>query len=230
LEAGRPDAATIAKVRQSCAAVADRPVQLAESFYEHLFELAPSVRGMFAEDMTLQHERMCRILLEAVTLADQNPEAVELLLHQMGAQHARHFDVVPEHYPYVGRALVRAVRALSPRWSSEVGSAWVQVYEWLAAHMVLGAEGGAALRVQKQPAAEAPAPAQAPAQARRPSPRPRPAPEATPQAPPATGPAPVAGRINGRRSPGRTGRLWPRRHRQASPARTAAPIYGQRGG
>jgi len=73
-----------------------------------------------------------------------DPVAVERLLQRMGAAHGRNHAVAPEHYPYVGRALVRAVRDLSPRWSSSVGAAWVQVYEWMAAHMILGAENSAA--------------------------------------------------------------------------------------
>jgi hemoglobin-like flavoprotein len=139
-EVGRPDQATIEKVRESCAAVIDRPAQIAEAFYRHLFELAPAVRDMFPADMSLQHERMSRALLEAVRAAD-NPELVEDLLRKMGARH-RAYGAIAEHYPHVGRALVRAVRDLSPTWSPSVGSAWVQVYEWMAAHMLVGAEPG----------------------------------------------------------------------------------------
>jgi hemoglobin-like flavoprotein len=119
--------------------VADRPAAIAEIFYEHLFELAPSVRSMFPADMSIQHERMSRTLIDAVRNAD-DPVKVERLLQRMGAAHARNHAVIAEHYPYVGRALVRAVRDLSPRWSASVGSAWVQVYEWMAAHMILGAD------------------------------------------------------------------------------------------
>src|SRR5215211_2899509 len=126
VEVGRPDAATIEIARQSCAAVADRPVTLAETFYSHLFDLAPEVRGMFPADMSTQHDRMSRTLVDAVRDAD-DPAAVERLLHRMGAAHARNHAVAPEHYPYVGRALVRAVRDLSPQWSSSVGAAWVQI-------------------------------------------------------------------------------------------------------
>jgi hemoglobin-like flavoprotein len=140
---GRPDAETIQIARDSCAAVADRPAALAESFYHHLFEMVPEVRGMFPADMSMQHERMSRTLVDAVRGAD-DPVAVERLLQRMGAAHGRNHAVVPEHYPHVGRALVRAVRDLSPRWSPSVASAWVQVYEWMAAHMILGAENSAA--------------------------------------------------------------------------------------
>jgi hemoglobin-like flavoprotein len=203
-EVGRPDAAVISKVQRTCASVSDHPVLIAEAFYRHLFELAPGVRGMFAEDMSLQQERMCRILLEAVSQAEHNPGAVELTLQRMGAQHMRHFDVVPEHYPYVGRALVRAVRELSPEWSTDVGSAWIQVYEWLAAHMVLGAERGTGLYVANPLAVSS----------REPRWRPAPAEPAT-----RTGGdhRPNVTSEAGRRSPlaGRLARLGLRRHKTA---------------
>lgn len=149
-EVGRPDAQTIEMVRASCAAVIDEPAVIAECFYMHLFDLAPEVRGMFAKDMSVQNERMSRALMDAVRGAD-NPAWVEYLLQRMGARHARHHGAVPEHYPYVGRALVRAVRDLSPQWEPALGSAWVQVYEWMAAHMVLGAERGAELPLEDYP-------------------------------------------------------------------------------
>jgi hemoglobin-like flavoprotein len=150
IEVGRPDAATIQIARESCAAVADRPVALAESFYWHLFDMVPEVRAMFPADMSMQHERMSRTLVDAVKGAD-DPAAVERLLQRMGGAHARNHAVIPEHYPHVGRALVRAVRELSPRWSPVVASAWVQVYEWMAAHMILGAENSTAHTAQHRP-------------------------------------------------------------------------------
>jgi hemoglobin-like flavoprotein len=147
IEVGRPDDEVIRIARESCAAVADRPAALAEAFYAHLFDMVPEVRGMFPADMSMQHERMSRTLVDAVRGAD-DPAAVERLLQRMGGAHARNHAVIPEHYPHVGRALVRAVRELSPRWSPVVASAWVQVYEWMAAHMILGAENSAAHTAQ----------------------------------------------------------------------------------
>jgi hemoglobin-like flavoprotein len=154
---GRPDQETIEMVRASCAGVIDRPALLAEHFYEHLFELAPQVRDMFPEDMALQNERMSGALLKAVQGA-HNPARVEFMLRHMGAGHGRHHNVAPEHYPYVGRALVRAVRDLSPQWAPALGSAWVQVYEWMAAHMVLGAEIGPGSGYEEAPTVVTPEP------------------------------------------------------------------------
>jgi hemoglobin-like flavoprotein len=141
-------------VRQSCVGVADQPVLLAESFYRHLFELAPAVRGMFPADMSVQNGRMSQALLAVVRGAD-DPARMEAFMQQMGARHAHYYGAAAEHYPYVGRALVRAVRELSPRWSTAVGSAWVQVYEWMAAHMLLGAAHGGSVNVSMNDAASA---------------------------------------------------------------------------
>jgi hypothetical protein len=189
---------------------------------------------MFADDMSLQHERMCRILLQAVTMADQDPVAVEIMLQKMGAQHARHFDVIPEHYPFVGRALVRAVRALSMSWSTEIGSAWVQVYEWLAAHMVLGARTGGDLVSAARPTAlrnAAVPPPTPPRSASRGGPRSGVPHQAYPledYAAEDTAPAERKG-FTARLRSGRTSRLLPRRHRQASPGRTEASSGGRHG-
>jgi hemoglobin-like flavoprotein len=135
---------------------------LAESFYWHLFDMVPEVRAMFPADMSMQHERMSRTLVDAVRGAD-DPAAVERLLQRMGGAHARNHAVIPEHYPHVGRALVRAVRDLSPRWSPVVASAWVQVYEWMAAHMILGAENSTAHTQHRPPPAYHHPPAHQPA-------------------------------------------------------------------
>ena len=137
---GRPTPQAMAHVRRTAAMVADRPVALAEAFYRHLFDMAPTVRGMFPNDMTAQNERLCRALLEAIRVLVEPEHAGEMerQLAQLGAQHAHRYGVVPEHYPYVGHAIVRAVRELTGDRSVAVSSAWVWVYQWLSDHMLSG--------------------------------------------------------------------------------------------
>ncbi|WP_306216391.1 globin domain-containing protein [Actinoplanes sp. RD1] len=135
----RPDAEAMAVVQRTAAAVADRPVALAEKFYEHLFELAPAVRTMFPPDMTAQNDKLCRALFQCVgALVSSDEEMVRTVsaLRRLGAHHEQHHAVRPEHYPYVGHALVRAVRDLSQEWSTSASSSWVWVYEWMTAHML----------------------------------------------------------------------------------------------
>ena len=126
-------------VQRTAATVADRPVALAEAFYHHLFVLAPSVRPMFPTDMTAQNDKLCRALLDSIrALVEPQHYArdMERNLYNLGAMHARRYAVQPEHYPYVGHALVRAVRDVSGDWTVSTSSAWIWVYDWMSAHML----------------------------------------------------------------------------------------------
>ncbi|WP_306207067.1 globin domain-containing protein [Actinoplanes sp. RD1] len=126
-------------VQSTASLVADRPVALAELFYRHLFELVPEARAMFPPDMTAQTEKLCRALLDgirALTEPDRYAQDMERMLGMLGVHHARYYGVLPEHYPYVGHALVRAVRDLSGDWSVATSSAWIWVYDWMSAHML----------------------------------------------------------------------------------------------
>lgn len=129
----------MAIVRRTAEEVADRPAALAERFYVHLFELAPWVRDMFPQDMTAQNERLSRALFDAVRALvdpDRHAARMEANLHRLGADHAHRYGVRPEHYPYVGHALVRAVNDISGDSSASTSSAWIWVYEWISTHMM----------------------------------------------------------------------------------------------
>lgn len=135
-----PDRETIELVRLSAVDIPEGSARLARSFYENLFEMVPSVRGMFADDIRPQQQRMADALLSVVQHLD-DPDEVAHHLRGLGRQHHRELGVQPEHYPYVGRALVRAVSEVSPTWTSSMSSAWVLVYQWITAQMIAGAEG-----------------------------------------------------------------------------------------
>ena len=137
-----PDESVIEAVRASCARLPAGSTRLAERFYENLFAMAPDVRAMFPADLRPQHKRMASALLEVVQHLD-SPDDVAGYLQDLGAQHHRDLQVKPEHYPFVGRSLVRAVSEISPTWSSSMSSAWVLVYEWITANMLAGAERAA---------------------------------------------------------------------------------------
>lgn len=138
--------------------MADRPVALAETFYQHLFDIAPQARAMFPPDMTGQMQKMTDTLLTAIrTLAGADTTELESALRQLGAQHRTHYGVAPDHYLYIGHALTRAVRDLSgPLWSGSLSSAWIAVCQWVATHMIDGSA-----RADLASAAEIPIPAPA---------------------------------------------------------------------
>ncbi|MBQ1082667.1 MULTISPECIES: globin domain-containing protein [unclassified Nocardiopsis] len=134
-----PDQEIIELVRQSCVDIPEGSTRLARSFYENLFSMVPEVRGMFSEDIKPQQQRMADALLSVVRHLD-SPDEVAHYLRRLGRQHRIELGVLPEHYPHVGRALVRAVSEVSPTWSSSMSSAWVLVYQWITANMIAGAE------------------------------------------------------------------------------------------
>ena len=134
-----PDQEIIDLVRQSAVDIPQGSARLAKSFYDNLFAMVPEVRDMFSADIKPQQQRMADALLAVVQHLDEPGEVAEYL-QRLGLQHRLELGVVPEHYPHVGRALVRAVSEISPTWSSSMSSAWVLVYQWITANMLAGAE------------------------------------------------------------------------------------------
>jgi hemoglobin-like flavoprotein len=146
----RPSPRDIAAIKASLTAVQQRPVALAEMFYEHLFEMAPDARPMFADDMTAQMQRMTDLLLATLGALqnDAGPDsaddpvehpAIERSLHALGARHRDRWDVVPEHYLYIAHALTRAVRDVAgPAWSGSLSSSWIALTQWITDHMLVG--------------------------------------------------------------------------------------------
>ncbi len=149
----RPAPDVIAAVQASCAVVADRPVQLAELFYEHLFAMAPHLRQMFPPDMTGQMVKMTEALLGAIAqLAERDTAELEDALRELGATHRVRYGVQSDHYLYIGHALTRAVRDVAGPWySGALSSAWIGLYQWVAAHMTAGADAVAGVPEQRGP-------------------------------------------------------------------------------
>ncbi len=135
----RPPADVMAVVQRSAAAIRDRPIMLAEAFYRHLFILAPGLREMFPADMSAQNEKLVGALLDSIQALvepEGYAERMERALYRLGVQHAHRHAVKPEHYPYVGHALVRAVREVADDTSASTSSAWISVYNWMTANML----------------------------------------------------------------------------------------------
>jgi hemoglobin-like flavoprotein len=120
--------------------VADRPVRLAEVFYQHLFEMAPATRAMFAVDMTEQMQKMTDTLLAAIAqLSTNDTGRLEVVLHRMGREHYERYQVEPDHYTYIAHALTRAVRDVAGwEYTSYLSSCWIALSQWVTHHMIAG--------------------------------------------------------------------------------------------
>jgi hemoglobin-like flavoprotein len=145
----RPARSDVTAVQASLAAVRRRPIALAQCFYAHLFEMAPAMRPMFADDMTAQMQRMCDVLLATIGALEDPADqpALERSLRALGVRHRDHFHVRPEQYVYIAHALTRAVRDIAgAAWSGSLSSSWVGLTMWIIGQMLVGHHGDASRR------------------------------------------------------------------------------------
>lgn len=106
----------------------------AQMFYERLFDLDPSLRPLFQNDMTRQRHKLVDMLSVVVggltRLEDLLPT-----VRALGRRHAG-YGVRNEHYATVGMALLWTLeQGLGDSFSAEVREAWVAAYGLLATTM-----------------------------------------------------------------------------------------------
>lgn len=129
-------------VQDSFAKVAPISEQAAVLFYDRLFEVAPSVRAMFPDDMTEQRKKLMATL--AVVVGGlTNLEAVLPAASALAKRHVT-YGAKAEHYPVVGAALLWTLeKGLGDAWTPEVSEAWIAAYGTLSGYMIEQAYGRA---------------------------------------------------------------------------------------
>jgi hemoglobin-like flavoprotein len=129
-------------VQDSFAKVAPISEQAAELFYGRLFEIAPSVRAMFPDDMKEQRKKLMATL--AVVVGGlTNLEAVLPAASTLAKRHVN-YGAKAEHYPVVGGALLWTLeKGLGDAWTSDVAEAWIAAYGTLSGYMIQEAYGRA---------------------------------------------------------------------------------------
>ena len=136
------DARKISLVQASFEQVATLGVKAAEIFYAELFAIDPSLRTMFKGDMHEQHKK----LLAALALVVRSLHAPEKIIGPVEKLAVKHLDygVKPEHYTYVGNALLRTLKkGLGAKFTPELCDAWVDAFRMLAQVMKKAAYGSA---------------------------------------------------------------------------------------
>jgi NAD(P)H-flavin reductase/hemoglobin-like flavoprotein len=131
-----------AGLKASWARVEQLGEQAPALFYAILFALAPELRGMFPVAMSGQRDKLLAALGHIVShIGDERTLAD--FASQLGRDHRR-FDVLPHHYPIVGRALLGTLeRALGTAWTPQLAADWAAAYQKLADLMVEAAEHAA---------------------------------------------------------------------------------------
>jgi hemoglobin-like flavoprotein len=133
-------ASQVALVQQSWEQVLPIADTAAQLFYQRLFELDPSLRGMFTQtDMAEQRKKLMQMITVAVrglTRLDELVPAVEAL----GRRHAG-YGVTDAHYGTVATALLWTLeQGLGAAFTPEVRAAWIETYTILATVMQRGAQ------------------------------------------------------------------------------------------
>lgn len=119
--------------------VAPQGDELMRTFYDNLFEAAPSVRPLFeAVDMERQRQALLNMLL---VLRESLRDLDDIIpdLEELGARHVE-YGAKPEHYPVVGQALIGAMSQVAgDAWKPEYTAAWQEAYPVVQDVMLSGA-------------------------------------------------------------------------------------------
>jgi nitric oxide dioxygenase len=127
-------------VQESFAKVAPISEQAAVLFYDRLFEIAPSVKGMFPTDMSEQRRK----LMATLAIVVNGLSNLEMILPAASSLATRHvaYGAKAEHYPVVGEALLWTLeKGLGAGWTPAVAEAWTAAYTTLSGFMISQAYG-----------------------------------------------------------------------------------------
>ena len=112
-------------------------------FYGKLFEIDPSLRSMFPEDMEEQGKKLMKMINTAVNGLDRLDEIVPAV-QALGERHVD-YGVTDAHYDTVAEALIWTLgQGLGEAFTDDVKSAWVTTYTILADTMKEAAAKAAA--------------------------------------------------------------------------------------
>ena len=124
----------VSLVQSSWAKVAPISDTAADLFYGKLFELDPTLRALFPEDMTEQKKKLMQTLAVCVNGLSDLGEIVPAV-KALGQRHVG-YNVKDEHYETVGTALLWTLgQGLGDDFTPETEAAWTGVYTVLATTM-----------------------------------------------------------------------------------------------
>jgi hemoglobin-like flavoprotein len=100
-------------------------------FYDRLFTLDPTLKGLFKSDLGEQKKKLMRMIGAAINGLNNLPELVPVV-QALGQRHVG-YGVKNEHYATVGAALLWTLgQGLGAGFGKENEAAWTKVYGLLA--------------------------------------------------------------------------------------------------
>ena len=126
--------AEVANVQRTFSLIAPIAEHAGHLFYGRLFELNPSIRSMFTDDVAPQAKKLMQVLAVAANGLGR-PATLVPVVEALGARHI-HYGVQDEHYGVVGEALMWTLRqGLKDEFTPEVEKAWAGAYALLSSIM-----------------------------------------------------------------------------------------------
>ena len=109
-------------------------LRFSRNYYARLFDLAPELRALFPDDLSIQLRKLMEMLAALVEKLDR-PHELMLALEALGAQH-RDYGVAPAHFAPVGQALFETLQGeLGPAFDDATRRAWIALYALCATWM-----------------------------------------------------------------------------------------------
>jgi hemoglobin-like flavoprotein len=122
-------------VRDSLVRVRPLADEIAESFYSHLFEIAPHLRKLFTGNMKTQGAMLMTSLELAVSSLD-DMESIIPSIQALGERHIS-YGVKKEYYPYAKESFLWALeKHLKDELTPVLKSAWSEAFDALIEAMI----------------------------------------------------------------------------------------------
>lgn len=132
---------TIALVKATVPALEAHGLAIVHEMYSRMFE-NPAIRDLFNQSHHGDAGSQPRALTAAILAYTNNIENLEALAPAVERIAQKHIglQILPEHYPHVGAALLGAIKAvLGDAATEEILAAWGEAY-WFLAHILIARE------------------------------------------------------------------------------------------
>lgn len=128
----------LALVQSSWEKVVPIAKDAAKLFYDRLFEVAPSVRALFKQDIEEQGKKLMQVITTVVRGLKQF-DKLEMTVWQLGRRHVT-YGAVEAHYSVVADTLLWTLqKGLGSDFTQEIKAAWEAALGAIATVMIGGA-------------------------------------------------------------------------------------------
>jgi hemoglobin-like flavoprotein len=125
-------------LRESFGVLEQQSAIAALVFYQHVFALDPSLRGLFHTSIELQGRKLMEAL-EYTIATFENPAEVVPMLEAMGRRHVT-YGVRDEHYATMKQAMLQTLReTLGDDFNRAAEAAWSRALGFICESMIQGA-------------------------------------------------------------------------------------------